>query len=136
LDAGLDGATKAFPVDGTDRVRLQSAIVENVKRGTTVYSDTHSGYDGLKGYPHMCVAHSVGEYVRGKAHTNGIESFWSLLKRGYIGIYHHMSVDHLHRYANEFSYRHTARKYDMILCIEGTIDGMIGRRLSYKELTS
>ncbi len=131
-----DGATRAFPIDGTDRVKLQSAIVENVKRGTTVYSDSHSGYDGLKGYNHFSVAHSVGEYVRDQVHTNGVESFWSLLKRGYVGIYHHMSVEHLHRYVNEFSCRHTARQSDMIVCIERTIDGMIGRRLSYKELTS
>ena len=131
-----DGGTRAFPIDGTDRVKLQSAIVENVKRGAKVYSDSHSGYDGLKGYTHLSVAHSVGEYVRGQVHTNGVESFWSLLKRGYVGIYHHMSVAHLHRYVNEFSYRHTFRHDDMIVCIQGTIDGMIGRRLSYKELTS
>jgi transposase-like protein len=131
-----NGATRAFPIDGTDRVKLQSAIVENVKRGATIYSDQHSGYDELKGYNHQVVLHSIGEYVRGQAHTNGIESFWSLLKRGYIGIYHQMSVKHLHRYVNEFSYRHTSRNRDMLICIENTIDGMIGRRLSYEELTS
>jgi len=131
-----DGGTRAFPIDGTDRIKIQSAIVENIKRGTTVYSDSHSGYDGLKGYNHMIVTHSVGEYVRGKIHTNGVESFWSLLKRGYGGIYHHMSVEHLHRYVTEFSCRHTSRYCDMMTCIYGTIDGMIGRRLSYKELTA
>ncbi len=129
-----DGATRAFPIDGTDRVKLQSAIVENVKRGATVYSDSHSGYEGLKGYNHQVVAHSAGEYVREQIHTNGVESFWSLLKRGYVGIYHHMSFDHLHRYVNEFSYRHTTRREDMMDCILETIDGMIGRRLTYREL--
>lgn len=131
-----DGRTLAFPIDGTDRIKLQSAIVENVKRGATIYTDCHSGYDGLKGYNHQIVAHSVGEYVRGQVHTNGVESFWSLLKRGYIGIYHHMSVGHLHRYVNEFSCRHTSRRDDMLTCIQGTIDGMIGKRLTYKELTA
>lgn len=129
-----DGATRAFPIDGTDRVKLQSAIVENVKRGATVYSDSHSGYIGMKGYNHLSIEHSVGEYVRGQVHTNGVESFWSLLKRGYVGIYHQMSFKHLHRYVDEFSYRHTARHDDMMDCIAGTIDGMIRRRLSYKEL--
>lgn len=129
-----DGATWAFPIDGTDRVQLQSAIVENVKRGATVYTDSHSGYDELKGYNHFSVAHSVGEYVREQIHTNGIESFWSLLKRGYVGIYHQMSVKHLYRYVNEFSYRHTGRREDMMDCICATVNGMIGQRLSYQEL--
>lgn len=131
-----DGQTRAFPIDGTDAVKLQSAIVENVKRGSTIYSDCHGGYKGIKGYKHESVAHSVGEYVRNQAHTNGMESFWALLKRGYIGIHHHMSEQHLHRYVNEFSYRHSGRNVDAIDCISNTIDGVIGRRLPYKELIS
>ncbi len=130
-----NGTTRAFPIDGTDRVKLQSGIVENVKRGATVYTDQHSGYDELKGYDRQYVIHNVGEYVRGKVHTNGVESFWSLLKRGYVGIYHQMSVKHLHRYVNEFSCRHTTRNDDTLTCIKTTIDGMIGKRLSYGELT-
>lgn len=129
-----DGSTLAFPIDGTDRVKLQSAILENVKRGATIYTDTHSGYDGIKGYNHQAIAHSIGEYVRGQIHTNGVESFWSLLKRGYVGIYHQMSVKHLHRYVDEFSHRHSGRYNDTIDCMALTIDGMIGKRLSYEEL--
>lgn len=130
------GGVRAFPIDGTDRVKLQSAIVENVKRGSTIYSDSHAGYEGLRGYSHFAVAHSVGEYVRGQAHTNGIESFWALLKRGYVGVYHQMSVQHLHRYVNEFAYRQNTVHCDTLACLNGTIDGMSGRRLSYKELTA
>lgn len=130
-----DGKTLAFPIDGTDRIKLQSAIVENVKRGATIYTDTHSGYDGIKGYNHQTIAHSIGEYVRDQVHTNGVESFWSLLKRGYVGVYHQMSVKHIHRYVNEFSYRHSSRHCDLIDCMSGTIDGMIDKRLSYEELT-
>lgn len=129
-----NGGARAFPIDGTDSTKLKTAIVENVKRGTKVYSDSHAGYIGLKGYDHVSVNHTVGEYVRGKAHTNGVESFWALLKRGYIGVYHHMSEEHLHRYVNEFSYRHTTKNTDMTDCMGRTIDGMIGRKLSYKEL--
>ena len=125
---------RAFPIDGTDKIQLQSAIVENIKRGSTIYSDSHAGYVGLTGYPHFSVSHNVGEYVREQAHTNGIESFWAVLKRGYIGTHHQMSAKHLHRYVNEFSSRHSSARVDMIICMEQTIDGMIGRKLAYKEL--
>ena len=62
---------------------------------------------------HETVNHSVGEYVRGMAHTNGIESFWAMHKRGYHGTYHHISAKHLHRYIVEFSGRHNLRECDM-----------------------
>ena len=130
------GEVRAFPIGGTDRVNLQSAIVENVKRGATIYSDSHAGYLGLRGYSHFAVAHSVGEYVRGQAHTNGIESFWALLKRGYIGIYHQMSVQHLHRYVNEFAHRQNTVHGGTLARIAQTVDGMNGRHLTYKELTA
>jgi len=129
------GHMRAFPVLKTDGISLRSAIVENVRRGATVYTDGFAGYNGLRGYTHESVQHSLGEYVRDKAHTNGVESFWSLLKRGYYGIFHHMSGKHLHRYVNEFAGRQNAGHSTMKL-IETVICGMVGRRLSYKELTA
>ena len=80
--------------------------------------------------------HSVGECVREQAHTNGVESFWSMLKRGYHGVYHHMSVDHLDRYIAEFEGRHNDRLEDTRDQITGMIRGMEGKRLRYADLTA
>ena len=74
--------------------------------------------DGLKERCPFCghewIAPTVGEYVKGPVHTNGIESFWALLKRGYYGTYHRMSPKHLQRYVNEFAGRHNVRPLDTI----------------------
>ena len=78
--------------------------------------------------------HSVGQYVEGKAHTNGIESFWALLKRGYYGTYHKMSKKHLGRYVAEFSGRHNVRSLDTIDQMIALALGMVGKRLRYKDL--
>ena len=92
------------------------------------------GLRALQGFTHKTVRHSAGEYIRDMAHTNGIESFWSLLKRGYIGVYHYMSEDHLHRYVNEFSFRHNTSKVGTLNFINMTIDRMVDKRLTYKDL--
>ena len=128
------GKVRAFPIPATDRIHLQSAIVENVKRGSTIYTDSFPAYAGLRGYGHEVVAHSVGEYVRGMAHTNGIESFWALMKRGYVGVYHHMSSKHLHRYTNEFAYRQSEGNDNDPETLGHLVDGMVGLRLTYEDL--
>lgn len=128
------GIVRAKPITETSAIVLQGFISENVSHGATVVTDNFPAYRGIQGYTHKVVNHSVGEYVRNQAHTNGIESFWALLKRGYYGIYHHMSAKHLHRYVNEFSFRHNTANVGTMDFIEMTIEKMKNRRLTYKEL--
>ena len=97
-----------------------------------VYTDEHGSYQGLEN--HETVKHSVSEYVNGMAHTNGIESFWALLKRGYHGTYHHMSEKHLNRYVNEFAGRHNVRPLDTLEQMKRITAGLVGKRLQYSEL--
>jgi len=130
------GAVIAKHVNGTDASTLQGFIGTNVVAGSTVYTDNFKAYNGLSGYNHDTVNHSVGEYVKQQVHTNGIESFWSLLKRGYYGVYHYMSHKHLHRYVNEFAFRHNTAKFGTMEFIEATITHMTHQRLTYKELTN
>ena len=102
--------------------------------GAKVYSDEHGAYIGLDN--HEVVKHSVGEYVKEQAHTNGIESFWSMLKRGYIGTYHKMSVKHLDRYVNEFAGRHNTRPLDTLVQMECIAQGLVGKQLRYSDLVA
>ena len=101
--------------------------------GATVYTDDHSSYHGLP-FEHETVRHSVNEHVRDQAHTNGIESFWALLKRGYHGTYHHMSPKHLQRYVNEFAGRQGIRELNTIDQVANVARRMQGKRLTYREL--
>ena len=90
--------------------------------GETVYTDDHASYKGIS-YPHKAVKHSVSEYVKDQAHTNGIESFWATLKRGYHGTYHHVSEKHLSRYVAEFEGRHNSRPADTVKQIVSIVPG-------------
>ena len=131
-----DGEVRAKVVDNVKAPTLSGFVRENAAPNATVVTDTHGGYVGLAaaGFHHISVNHTVGEYVRDMAHTNGIESFWSLLKRGYVGVYHVMSAKHLHRYVNEFAFRHNTAQAGTMSFIEQTASRMIGKRLTYKGL--
>ena len=80
------------------------------------------------------VNHSVKEYVNGLVHTNSIESFWVLLKRGYYGTYHKMSAKHRPRYVNDFAGRHNIREQDTAVQMAVIAKGFIGKRLRYQDL--
>lgn len=130
------GTIKAKPIAGTDRGTLWNEISENVEKGSTLYTDDHGAYRGLdmSDYNHKVVNHSAKQYVDGMAHTNGIESFWAMLKRGYHGTFHKMSTKHLHRYVNEFAGRHNIRESDTIEQMAFLAQGVVGKRLPYREL--
>ena len=129
-----NGIVKAEPINDVSGKTLKGFIEQNIAKGSTVITDDFRSYRGLNGYNHLTVKHSVGEHVNAQAHTNGIESFWALLKRGYYGIYHHMSEKHLHRYVNEFSFRHNTAQENTMDFIAMTVEGMYNRHLTYKEL--
>ena len=100
-----------------------------------VYTDDAAAYKGMP-FEHATVRHSVGEYVDGMAHTNGIESFWSMLKRAHKGVYHKISPKHLQRYVDEFAGRHGIREQDTITQMQNVVAGMVGKRLMYRELVA
>ena len=128
---------KAKVTKPVSSITLQRMVNENVEAGATVYTDQNRGYVGLRrNYNHESVNHSVREYVRDQAHTNGVESFWAALKRGYYGTYHQMSEKHLDRYVKEFSGRHNVRDLDTIVQMAFLAKGLVGKRLPYKELVS
>ena len=124
---------QAQVVDATDKETLQGFVVENTTEEAVVYTDEAKAYSGLP-REHQTVGHSVGEYVRDQAHTNGLESFWSMLKRGYNGTYHQMSPKHLHRYVNEFEGRHNVRPLDTMDQMKLVAKQSSGKKLLYDEL--
>ena len=128
------GQVSAAVVHSTDGPTLKPFVRSRIAQEADVYTDEHASYRGLEN--HETVAHSVGEYVNGQAHTNGIESFWSMLKRGYYGTYHRMSPKHLDRYVSEFAGRHNQRPLDTIDQMRAVWRGMIGKRLRYDDLTA
>ncbi|MYA93319.1 MAG: IS1595 family transposase [Chloroflexi bacterium] len=127
------GNVQAQVVEATDRKTLHGVIEDSTTEDAIVYTDEARAYKGM-GRQHETVKHGVGEYVRDQAHTNGLESFWSMMKRGYHGTYHHMSRKHLHRYVSEFAGRHNVRPLDTRHQMAAIAKGMDGKQLRYKDL--
>jgi len=121
-------------VPAADGKTLKSFVWQRAVKGAVVYTDEARAYQNLKGFTHETVNHSVGEYVRKMAHTNGIESFWAMLKRGYQGTFHHFSAKHCNRYVGEFAGRHNIRRADTIVMMKHIALGMVGKQLRYRDL--
>jgi transposase-like protein len=117
---------------------IHGEIHDNVEVGSQLYTDDHIVFNDLDGlfYKHESVNHSAGEYARGPASTNSIESVWAVLKRGIHGVYHHVTAKHLDRYVQEAAFRlnegnvkrHTFERLDSF------VDAIVGKRLTYKDL--
>ena len=132
-----DRATKrvrAAVVANTDASTLQGFVTDSTKPDAMVYTDGEAGYVGLP--RHEAVRHTVGEYVRGMAHTNGVESFWSMLKRAHTGTFHKMSPKHLDRYVQEFAGKHNMRNSGTLTQMRSTAARLVGRNLLYRELVA
>ena len=139
IAAVLDRPTKrirAKVLSNTKIPTVQRFVRSGLKPGAALYTDEATAYERLPEFVHEAVKHSAYEYVRGRAHTNGLESFWSTLKRAYHGTYHHLSAKHLQRYVDEFAGRHNVRDADTLAQMEVTARGLVGRRITYDKLTS
>ena len=107
-----DGLVFTQIIPNASRAAMFPVIKKQVATSALIVSDDWRSYRSLPkhGYEHEYVNHSANQYVNGEFHTNGIEGYWSQLKRGIYGVYHHCSRQHLHRYCDEFSFRYNTRK--------------------------
>ena len=139
LERGGKVRTKVIP--NRKKHALQSEVRKHVKAGSALYTDALLSYEGLAGdYAHQVVDHAV-QYVDGKIHTNGLENFWSLLKRGINGTYVSVEPYHLFRYLDEQAYRYNNRKDDNEVPMKDfdrfklACSQIIGKRLTWNGLT-
>jgi transposase-like protein len=122
-------------VASRSKKELQATIRERVEAGSAIFSDELKSYDGLENeYQHAVIDHAV-EYVNGNVHTNTMENFWSLLKRGLHGTYISVEPFHLFRYLDEQSFRYNFRSFTDAERFCAVMKQIVGRRVTYKQLT-
>lgn len=130
-----NGRIVAMTVKQTSKAAIQPIIAKHVPEGGNIMTDEWKAYIGLsQKYNHQIVKHADGQYVNGLAHTNTIEGFWSLLKRGIVGIYHQVSSKHLDKYVDEFEFRYNTRDMKEFDRFENMLS-LVGKRLTYQTLT-
>ena len=129
------GEVRTSVVPNRKKKALQSEVRQHVEAGSAIYTDALKSYEGLDEFQHQVVDHAV-RYVDGKIHTNGLENFWSLLKRGLNGTYVSVEPFHLFRYLDEQSFRYNNRKdvddYGRFML---ALSQITGKRLTYEHLT-
>jgi transposase-like protein len=128
------GEVRSFVMPFVTVNNLRAAVLNNVDRRAQIMTDSFMGYKTIGQHfsSHESVNHSIGEYARGNAHTNTVEGYFSLLKRGIVGTYHHVGEKHLHRYLAEFDFRYNARKDSDSVRTHAAMRGIVGKRLLYQ----
>jgi len=127
------GRVRAFPMPRVTAQNLDAAINAHIEPDAMMMTDEFSAYQALGRKNHQTVNHAREEYVRGDVYTNTAEGFFSLLKRGITGVYHHVGRGHLNRYCDEFAFRYENRKVDDSTRAEMIVNGAEGKRLTYKQ---
>ena len=131
------GTVRSFHVENADKATITGIVNENLSREARVYTDESRLYGDVLAHAasHETVKHSAGEYVRGDVHTNSVEGYFSIFKRGMKGVYQHCAEKHLHRYLAEFDFRYNNR---IALGVgdeartDAAIRGIVGKRLTYR----
>jgi transposase-like protein len=132
---GRGGKVRTAVVPNRRKHALQGEVKKHVEAGAGLYTDALQWYSGLDAhYAHQVIDHAV-KYVDGKIHTNGLENFWSLLKRGISGTYVSVEPFHLFRYLDEQAYRYNNRKMTDAERFDIAVKGIVGKRLTFAEVT-
>jgi transposase-like protein len=121
-------------VENTKKTTLQPEIREHVLAGSAIFTDALQSYEGLDEFQHEVIDHAI-EYVRGEVHTNGLENFWSLVKRGLKGTYISVEPFHLFRYLDEQVFRYNNRKMNDSDRFHMVVREIVGKRLTWDQLT-
>jgi transposase-like protein len=128
------GKVRTKVVDNTKKKTLQSEIRDHVLAGSALFTDSLKSYEGLSDFQHEVVDHAV-EYARCEVHTNGLENFWSLVKRGLNGTYISVEPFHLFRYLDEQAFRYNNRKMNDGDRFDIAVRQIVGKRLTWNQLT-
>src|SRR5437867_10248597 len=128
------GKVRTSVVPGTKKKTLQAEVRKHVEADSELYTDALQSYQGLNEFEHQVINHAV-QYVDGKIHTNGLENFWSLLKRGINGTYVSVEPFHLFRYLDEQAYRYNNRKMTDSERFDVAVKGIVGKRVTFDQLT-
>jgi len=131
-----NGKVRARVIENEQSSTIKNEIKNNIQDGSTLCTDELKSYRGMNQYNHLIVNHSAKQFVDGMAHTNGIESVWALLKRGYYGTFHNFTPKHTQRYVDEFTFRLNEGncKIESMIRVNALFNKAIGKRLTYKEL--
>ncbi len=129
------GDARSFHVPNVTAKTLKTVLTEQASKESHLMTDEHKSYNkvGKEFSDHSIVKHCMKQYTKGIAHVNTCENFYSLLKRGLVGTFHHVGEQHLQKYANEFDFRYNSRKVSDSIRTDAALKGIEGKRLYYRD---